>query len=81
MVNQTGATFNPPLTVGSLAHLLKNRFYIGESIAASMSRFSPASYLRLCRPSAPPTPSPGMFGSEALRPFWLVASSTTAATG
>jgi site-specific DNA recombinase len=50
-------------------------------IAASMSRFSPATYLRLCRPSASPTPSPGMFGSEALRPFWLVASSTTAATG
>jgi DNA invertase Pin-like site-specific DNA recombinase len=50
-------------------------------IAASMSRFSPATYLRLCRPSAPPTPSPGGFGSGALPPFWLVASSTTAATG
>jgi site-specific DNA recombinase len=54
--------------VGSLAHLLKNRFYIGD-IAASMSRSSAATCSRPCRPSAPPIPSPGRSGSGALPPF------------
>jgi len=71
--------------VGPLAHLLKNRFYIGRSIsgarciAASMSRSSAAMCSTPCRKNSPPTPLTGRSGSKAQPHFSRAACLMTAA--